>query len=131
MSACVVGRHLAGIFSLFSLLSRLPNESHWKLSSTENFQRMRLKLTRNYSFTPHTDASRARDNITDEVDARVASVPVRVAKEAVVQNVDEDILEVEDLGSPGSPGSPGTATKERVRTISEAEKPVLGNTLTP
>lgn len=89
---------------------------------------MRLKLTRNFSFTPHTDASRARDNITDEVDARVASVPVRVAKEAVVQNVDEDILEVED---PGSPGSPGTATKERVRTISEAEKPVLGNTLTP
>ena len=82
---------------------------------------MRLKLTRNYSFTDHTDASRARDNITDEVDARVASVPVRVAKEAVVQNVDEDILEVDDVGSPG-----GNATKERVRAISETEKSVLG-----
>ena len=82
---------------------------------------MRLKLTRNYIFTPHTDASRARDNITDEVDARVASVPVRVAKEAVVQNVDEDILEFEDPGSPV-----GAATKERMRAISETEKSVLG-----
>ena len=83
---------------------------------------MRLKLTQNYSFTPHTDASHARDNITDEVDARVASVPVRVAKEAVVQNVDEDILEVDDAGSPG-----GAGTKERMRAISETERPLLGN----
>ncbi|KAL9958919.1 hypothetical protein ACROYT_G035996 [Oculina patagonica] len=96
---------------------RSPQESHWKLSSTENFHRMRLKLTQNYSFTPHTEASRARDN-ADVVDARESSMPVRVAKEAVVQNVDEDILEVEDPGSPVS--------KERQRAISETEKSVLG-----
>lgn len=83
---------------------------------------MRLKLTRNHSFTPHTDASRARDNITDEVDAREASVPVRVASEAVVRNVDEDVLEVEDPEIPV-----GAAPKERMRAVSETEKPVLGN----
>ena len=106
---------------LFSLSSRVPSETHWKLSYTENFQRMRLKLTRNYSFNPHTDASHARDNIPDETDAREASVPVRVAKEAVVQNVDEDVLDVEEPGSPVA-----TGTKERMRTISETEKSVLG-----
>ena len=106
---------------LFSLSSRVPSETHWKLSYTENFQRMRLKLTRNYSFNPHTDASHARDNIPDETDAREASLPVRVAKEAVVQNVDEDVLDVEEPGSPVA-----TGTKERLRTISETEKSVLG-----
>lgn len=78
---------------------------------------MRLKLTQNYLFTPHTEASGARDN-ADTRDAREASVPVRVAKEAVVQNVDEDVLEVEDPGSP--------VGKERQRAISETEKQVLG-----
>ena len=54
-------------------------------------------------------------------------MPVRVAKEAVVQNVDEDILEFEDTGSPV-----GTPTKERMRAISETEKSVLGKQqLTP
>lgn len=35
---------------------------HWKLSSQENFSRMRPKLVVNYNFDPHTDASRQRDN---------------------------------------------------------------------
>jgi len=43
---------------------------------------------------------------------------VLVAKEAVVQNVDEDVLEVEDPGSP--------VGKERQRAILETEKSVLG-----
>lgn len=106
----------------FAFTYRFLKELHWKLSSTENFQRMRLKLKRNYAFTPHTDASRTRDNITDEVDARVASVPMRVAKEAVVQNVDEDELEDDDPGSP----SAGKTTRERMRVISETERTLLG-----
>ena len=87
---------------------------------------MRLKLIRNYTFTPHTDASSERDNITDEIDARETSVPVRVAREAVVQNVDEDILEVEDTAGPV-----GAATIERMRAISETEKSVLGKQQLP
>ena len=87
---------------------------------------MRLKLTRNYTFTPHTDASRARDKGKGDGNTREASEPVRVAKEAVVQNVDEDIVEVEDTGSPV-----GTPTKERMRAISETEKSVLGKQQLP
>ena len=43
---------------------RNPSKTYWKLSNAENFSRMRLKLTENYNFDPHQDASRLRDNIT-------------------------------------------------------------------
>lgn len=38
-------------------------ETHWKISSHENFNRMRMKLVPNDNFTDHIDASRARDNL--------------------------------------------------------------------
>lgn len=41
----------------------------WKLSNVENFSRMRLKLTENYSFDPHIDASNLRDNVEVAVPA--------------------------------------------------------------
>lgn len=36
---------------------------HWRVSSAENFSRMRLKLVRNYNFDPHREASALRDNL--------------------------------------------------------------------
>ena len=36
---------------------------HWRLSSAENYSRMRLKLIRNYNFDQHRDASALRDNL--------------------------------------------------------------------
>uniref|UniRef100_A0A4W3HRR0 Neurobeachin-like protein 2 n=1 Tax=Callorhinchus milii TaxID=7868 RepID=A0A4W3HRR0_CALMI len=36
---------------------------YWKLSSVENYSRMRLKLIQNYNFDPHSDASALRDNL--------------------------------------------------------------------
>lgn len=36
---------------------------HWKVSSAENFSRMRLKLVRNYNFDSHREASALRDNL--------------------------------------------------------------------
>lgn len=36
---------------------------HWRVSSAENFSRMRLKLVRSYNFDPHTEASALRDNL--------------------------------------------------------------------
>lgn len=45
-------------------LFRTPNTTYWKLSSAENFSRMRLKLTENYNFDRHEDASRLRDNLS-------------------------------------------------------------------
>ncbi|CAB4032624.1 Hypothetical predicted protein, partial [Paramuricea clavata] len=41
--------------------NRSVDENYWKLSTTENFSRMRLKLTPNYYFNPHIEASRLRD----------------------------------------------------------------------
>lgn len=42
---------------------RKPNLTHWKLSNVENYSRMRLKLTQNYNFNSHQEASALRDNL--------------------------------------------------------------------
>uniref|UniRef100_A0A671YZN7 Neurobeachin-like protein 2 n=1 Tax=Sparus aurata TaxID=8175 RepID=A0A671YZN7_SPAAU len=42
---------------------RQQDEMHWRVSSAENFSRMRLKLVRNYNFDPHREASALRDNL--------------------------------------------------------------------
>jgi len=39
---------------------------HWRVSSAENFSRMRLKLVRSYNFDPHREASALRDNLGKE-----------------------------------------------------------------
>ena len=36
---------------------------HWRVSSAENYSRMRLKLVRNYNYDPHREASALRDNL--------------------------------------------------------------------
>ena len=58
---------LALCYGLFYLTDfptfRNQGEIAWKLSNVENFSRMRLKLTENYNFDPHTDASKLRDNV--------------------------------------------------------------------
>ncbi len=43
--------------------NRQQDEMHWRVSSAENFSRMRLKLVRNYNFDPHREASALRDNL--------------------------------------------------------------------
>lgn len=47
----------------FVFLSRQQDEMHWKVSSAENFSRMRLKLVRSYNFDSHREASALRDNL--------------------------------------------------------------------
>lgn len=42
--------------------SGTDNDTHWKISSHENFFRMRMKMVPNDMFDDHLDASRARDN---------------------------------------------------------------------
>lgn len=46
-----------------SIFSRQQDEMHWRVSSAENFSRMRLKLVRNYNFDLHREASALRDNL--------------------------------------------------------------------
>lgn len=45
------------------MFGRQLKDIHWKLSSAENYSRMRLKLVRNYNFDPHREASALRDNL--------------------------------------------------------------------
>lgn len=45
------------------MFGRQQKDTHWKLSSAENYSRMRLKLVRNYNFDPHREASALRDNL--------------------------------------------------------------------
>lgn len=44
-------------------INRQLSEMHWRVSTAENYSRMRLKLTRNYNFDPHREASALRDNL--------------------------------------------------------------------
>lgn len=46
-----------------NISDRQQDEMHWRVSSAENFSRMRLKLVRNYNFDPHREASALRDNL--------------------------------------------------------------------
>lgn len=44
-------------------IKRQLSEMHWRVSTAENYSRMRLKLTRNYNFDTHREASALRDNL--------------------------------------------------------------------
>ena len=46
---------------IFHVCYRHPEPYLWKLDRTENFSRMRMKLSRNYDYNTHVDASRLRD----------------------------------------------------------------------
>ncbi|XP_068091322.1 neurobeachin-like protein 2 isoform X2 [Hyperolius riggenbachi] len=73
-------------------------EVRWKLSSAETYSRMRLKLVPNYNFDPHTEASALRDNLgTDQSQTLEDSFPLAVAKEAKVNELEDDQLAEEDL----------------------------------
>ncbi|XP_040211167.1 neurobeachin-like protein 2 isoform X2 [Rana temporaria] len=77
---------------------RNPPEVRWKLSSAETYSRMRLKLVPNYKFDDHTEASALRDNLgTDQSQTLTDSFPLAVAKEAKVNEMEDDQLGDEDL----------------------------------
>lgn len=46
-----------------TVINRQQSEMHWRVSTAENYSRMRLKLTRNYNYDPHREASALRDNL--------------------------------------------------------------------
>ncbi|EDO33951.1 predicted protein [Nematostella vectensis] len=95
---------------------RTPEEVHWKLSTEETFQRMRLRMTQNLNYSYHMEASNARDNKSDENldgDTLSQSVPLRVAREAVVMRsleADED----EELTASNNSVSPPMSVVEKV-----------------
>ncbi|XP_072010630.1 neurobeachin-like protein 2 isoform X2 [Engystomops pustulosus] len=77
---------------------RTPAEVRWKLSGAETYSRMRLKLVPNYQFDAHSEASALRDNLgTDPSQAPPDALPLAVAKEAKVNEQEDDQLGEEDL----------------------------------
>ncbi|XP_069501900.1 neurobeachin-like protein 2 isoform X3 [Ambystoma mexicanum] len=77
---------------------RIPSNVKWKLSSAETYSRMRLKLVPNHNFDTHSEASALRDNSGADHLANLAeSLPLAVAKEAKVSEMEDDQLGDEDL----------------------------------
>uniref|UniRef100_A0A673BB55 Neurobeachin-like protein 2 n=1 Tax=Sphaeramia orbicularis TaxID=375764 RepID=A0A673BB55_9TELE len=68
-----------------------------RVSSAENYSRMRLKLVRNYNFDPHREASALRDNLGKTILFRVnpESLLLEAVKQVKVSDLEDDILEVE------------------------------------
>uniref|UniRef100_A0A8C7R8I7 Neurobeachin-like protein 2 n=1 Tax=Oncorhynchus mykiss TaxID=8022 RepID=A0A8C7R8I7_ONCMY len=71
---------------------RQQSEMHWRVSSAENYSRMRLKLVPNYNYEDHRQASALRDNLgkrgsfTGSLDKAV--------KQVKVSDLEDDILEL-------------------------------------
>ncbi|XP_069051092.1 neurobeachin-like protein 2 [Lepisosteus oculatus] len=76
---------------------RIQPEVHWKLSSAETYSKMRLKLVPTYNFDSHREASALRDNMGTDNRSLAEPLPLAVAKEAKVSDMEDDQLGDEDL----------------------------------
>uniref|UniRef100_A0A8C4NXM4 Neurobeachin-like protein 2 n=1 Tax=Dicentrarchus labrax TaxID=13489 RepID=A0A8C4NXM4_DICLA len=97
---------------------RQQDKMHWRLSSAENFSRMRLKLVRNYNFEPHREASALRDNL-GKTTLPLYSLLLLAVKQVKVSDLEDDILEL--------PEDDPAAANNQVETeeASQKEKLVL------
>uniref|UniRef100_A0A665U108 Neurobeachin-like 1 n=1 Tax=Echeneis naucrates TaxID=173247 RepID=A0A665U108_ECHNA len=75
---------------------RQQDEMHWRVSSAENFSRMRLKLVRNYNFDYHREASALRDNLGKRTLHHETAV-----KQVKVSDLEDDILELAEAEEAG------------------------------
>uniref|UniRef100_A0A673B927 Neurobeachin-like protein 2 n=1 Tax=Sphaeramia orbicularis TaxID=375764 RepID=A0A673B927_9TELE len=76
---------------------RQQDEMHWRVSSAENYSRMRLKLVRNYNFDPHREASALRDNLGKTIlfqRVNPESLLLEAVKQVKVSDLEDDILEL-------------------------------------
>ncbi|XP_006810621.1 neurobeachin-like protein 1, partial [Neolamprologus brichardi] len=71
------------------------DEMHWRVSSAENYSRMRLKLVRNYNFDAHREASALRDNLgVHQQRLNPESLLLEAVKQVKVSDLEDDILEL-------------------------------------
>ncbi|XP_029359422.1 neurobeachin-like protein 2 isoform X2 [Echeneis naucrates] len=77
--------------------NRVQPAVKWKLSNAETYSKMRLKLVPNYNYDPHSEASALRDNMGTESPRSSEPLPLAVAKEAKVSDMEDDQLGEEDL----------------------------------
>ncbi|XP_076158955.1 neurobeachin-like protein 1 [Alosa pseudoharengus] len=95
-------------------------ELQWRLSSAENFSRMRLKLVRNYNFDLHREASALRDNLgVQHQKVSAESLLLEAAKQVKVSDLEDDILDLPEE-------DPTTANQaEEAEEAGQKEKLVL------
>ncbi|KAK6325637.1 hypothetical protein J4Q44_G00049790 [Coregonus suidteri] len=74
---------------------RQQSEMHWRVSSAENYSRMRLKLVRSYNYDDHRQASALRDNLGVQQQRMTAeSLLLEAVKQVKVSDLEDDILEL-------------------------------------
>ncbi|XP_065523059.1 neurobeachin-like protein 2 isoform X4 [Lathamus discolor] len=99
---------------------RNPPEVRWKLSSAETYSRMRLKLVPNLNFDQHLEASALRDNLgADHLHNPAESLPLAMAKEAKVSELEDDQLAEEDLPVLDSQAEPKEQNQREKLVVSE------------
>ncbi|XP_069790231.1 neurobeachin-like protein 1 isoform X3 [Narcine bancroftii] len=92
-----------------------PESMCWKLSSVENYSRMRLKLVQNYNFDPHTDASALRDNLgVQQTVPSTESLLLEAVKQVKVSDLEDDRLADEDLSMPSNINEEEQNQKEKL-----------------
>ncbi|XP_035380132.1 neurobeachin-like protein 1 isoform X1 [Electrophorus electricus] len=96
---------------------------HWKLSSAENYSRMRLKLVRNYNFDPHCEASALRDNLgVQQQQVRAESLLLEAVKQVKVSDLEDDVLDLEEEPSAANQVvDEDEAQKEKLVMMEECE----------
>ncbi|XP_059426100.1 neurobeachin-like protein 1 [Carassius carassius] len=102
-------------------VDKQQKDIHWKLSSAENYSRMRLKLVWNYNFDPHREASALRDNLgVQHKQVNAESLLLEAVKQVKVSDLEDDILEPleEDPASANQADSEEPGQKEKL-VISE------------
>uniref|UniRef100_A0A671WSY8 Neurobeachin-like protein 2 n=1 Tax=Sparus aurata TaxID=8175 RepID=A0A671WSY8_SPAAU len=77
--------------------NRIQPEVKLKLSSAETYSKMRLKLVPNHNYDPHSEASAQRDNMGADSPRSSEPLPLAVAKEAKVSDMEDDQLGEEDV----------------------------------
>ncbi|NXJ97928.1 NBEL2 protein, partial [Corythaixoides concolor] len=99
---------------------RNPLEVRWKLSSAETYSRMRLKLVPNLNFDQHLEASALRDNLgADHLHNPTESLPLAMAKEAKVSELEDDQLAEEDLPVLDNQAEPKEQNQREKLVVSE------------
>ncbi|XP_074539600.1 neurobeachin-like protein 2 isoform X1 [Halichoeres trimaculatus] len=77
--------------------NKVQPEVKLKLSNAETYSKMRLKLVPNYNYDSHSDASAQRDNMGADSPRSSEPLPLAVAKEAKVRDMEDDQLGEEDV----------------------------------
>ncbi|NWS17583.1 NBEL2 protein, partial [Pachyramphus minor] len=99
---------------------RNPPEVRWKLSSAETYSRMRLKLVPNLNFDQHLEASALRDNLgADHLQTPAETLPLAMAKEAKVSELEDDQLAEEDLPVLDTQAEPKEQSQREKLVVSE------------